>query len=163
MKPINILTGPIQSGKTTRMMAWVKYHQKCDGILAPVLNKKRFLYSIHQNEYRLLDADNEDVRDNNIVSVGKFSFLNSTFVWAKEQLRDAMERRPKWLIIDEIGPLELRGEGLEPMIGKIFKKYKRTKNNHLIIVVRENLLKKAIEHYKLYEDYITDNSFLKTM
>jgi nucleoside-triphosphatase THEP1 len=163
MKPINILTGPIQSGKTSRLMAWVKYHQKCDGILAPVLNKQRFLYSIHHNEYRLLDANNENVRNDNIVSVGKFSFLNSTFVWAKEQLKNAMERRPKWLVIDEIGPLELRGEGLEPMIGKIFYEYKRTKNHHLILVIRENLLKKAIEHYKLYGDYIVDNSFLSTM
>ena len=74
-----------------------------------------------------------------------------------------MERRPKWLVIDEIGPLELRGGGLEPMVGKILNEYKRTKNNRLIIVVRENLLEKVIEHYKLHGDYIADNSFLNTI
>ena len=163
MKQINILTGPTHSGKTTRLVAWVKYHQGCGGILAPTLNKQRFLYSIYQNENRLLDANVENVSNDNIVSIGKFSFLNSTFTWAKEQLQEAMEGRPQWLIIDEIGPLELTGRGLEPMVGKIFSEYRRTKNHRLIIVVRENLLEKVIEHYKLHGQYKADNSFLSTM
>ena len=162
MKTINILTGPVQSGKTTRLIAWVKYHRHCAGILSPVINNQRFIYSILANEYRRLDSSDDQIIDVDIVKIGKYSFLQSTFVWAREELQTAMENKPSYLVIDEIGPLELSGKGLEPMFTKIVQEYKRTEKHYLILVVRENLLNEVISHYNLQDLYTTDHNFLTT-
>jgi nucleoside-triphosphatase THEP1 len=163
MKIINILTGPVQSGKTTHLIAWVKFHTRCAGILSPLLNNKRFIYSIHTNEYRPLETEVDLLAEQEKISIGKYSFLQSSFTWAQQQLKLALDMDPKWLIIDEIGPLELSGKGLEPMVGKILKSYKSKKKYRLVIVVRENLLDKVIRHYDLQGKYSVDRSFLSVI
>ena len=162
MKTINILTGPVQSGKTTRLIAWVKYHRQCAGILSPVINTQRFIYSILANDYRRLESIDNPTIGKDIVKIGKFSFLQSTFLWARKELRIAMENRSPFLVIDEIGPLELTGKGLEPMVTDILENYERSKKHHLILVVREALLDNVIAHYNLQDLYLTDHNFLST-
>ena len=160
MKTINILTGPIQSGKTTRLIAWVKFHTRCAGILSPLLSKKRFIYSIHANEYRPLETENESAAGEETISIGKYLFLQSSFAWAQEQLKLALDINPRWIIIDEIGPLELSGKGLEPMVGKILKSYQSNKKCRLVLVVRESLLDEVVRYYDLQRKYSVDRSFL---
>lgn len=160
MKTINIITGPVQSGKTTRLIAWVKYHQNSAGILAPIINNHRHIFSIHANESRCLETSaNEDITSE-IVKVGKYLFSKSVFEWAHEQLDLATKLRKQWLIIDEIGPLELKGYGLEPMVSQIIQQYVRSKRNRLILVVRENLLQDVVQHYNLKGEYQRDTNFL---
>jgi nucleoside-triphosphatase THEP1 len=72
----------------------------------------------------------------------------------------ATELKPHWLIIDEIGPIELRGEGLEPQVSQILKEYPRTRKNRLILVIRDQLLEKVLEHYNLSETARIHDSFL---
>lgn len=162
MKKINILTGPIQSGKTTRLIAWVKYHRQCAGILSPIINKQRFIYSILSDDYRRLESIDNPIMRKDTIKIGKYSFLQSTFQWARQELQAAIEKNPHYLVIDEIGPLELSGKGLEPMVTRILQKYKRTEKHHLILVVRENLLNEVISHYNLQDLYTTDHNFLST-
>jgi len=163
MKTINILTGPIHSGKTTRLIAWVKYHRHSAGILAPVIHNQRYLYSIFANDYRKLEVEDDNQPEKEIVKIGKYSFLQSTFNWAKRELKLAMVNRSKYLIIDEIGPLEISGQGFEPMVTNILQTYERSEKNHLVLVVRENLLDKVISHYNLEDLIVTDHNFLSTL
>jgi len=162
MKTINILTGPVQSGKTTRLIAWVKYHRHCAGILSPVINNQRYIYSILANDNRRLESIGDPPDGEDILKIGKYAFLQSTFLWAREELRLAMNNKPTYLVIDEIGPLELSGKGLEPMVTDILQNYKRSENHHLILVVRETLLEDVISHYNLQDLYLTDHNYLST-
>jgi nucleoside-triphosphatase THEP1 len=162
MEPINILTGPVHSGKTTRLIAWVKYHRNAGGILAPVINDIRYLFSILSNDYRKLEVGDEPVSENDHVIIGKFSFFESTFEWAREELRMTMNKKPPYLIIDEIGPLELSGKGLEPAVTTIIKEYERSSKHRLILVVRDYLLESVISYYDLQDKVITDHNFLST-
>jgi nucleoside-triphosphatase THEP1 len=162
-KTIHILTGPVQSGKTTRLIAWVRYHSSCAGILSPVINDKRYVYSIHHEQELLLETDEiEQRRSDELVHIGPYSFLASSFQWARRELQTALELNPRWLIIDEIGRLELSGLGLEPMVTNVFKNFERSKDHHLILVVRESLLDKVILHYQIDGQYLVDESFLET-
>jgi predicted AAA+ superfamily ATPase len=136
MKKINILTGPIRSGKTTRLIAWVKYHRNSAGILSPVIREQRWIYSIHSNDYRKLEADDDRLAEEDIIN------------------------RSPYLIIDEIGPLELSGQGLEPMVSQIIQNYKASSTYHLILIVREHILDDVILHYDLEDLYTTDYNFL---
>lgn len=160
MKKINILTGPTQSGKTTRLITWVKFHKHIAGILSPVLNNQRYLYSILKNDYRRLEAPVTEIMDDEIISIGKYSFLQSAFSWARKELTKAIEVNPSWLIIDEIGPLEMSGKGLEPAVSKVLKKFKRSADHRLILVVRERMLEEVISGYQLQNLFSLDINFL---
>ena len=161
MKTINILTGPVQSGKTTRLIAWVKYHRHCAGILSPVINKKRYIYSILADNYRRLESvEDNPVDGHDMIKIGKYSFLQSTFRWARDELRTALDNEPPYLVIDEIGPLELSGQGLEPMVSYLFQNYQRSEKHHLILVVRDHLLEDVVAHYHLQDLYLADQNLL---
>ncbi len=161
MHTIDILTGPIQSGKTTHLISWLKFNNNCAGILSPLTGNKRQFYSIHNEVFHPFEAPENIKADDELITIGKYRFLNSAFVWARSQLEQAVELKPHWLIIDEIGPIELRGEGLEPQVRKIIDEYPRSRKNRLILVIRDQLLEEAIEHYNLGDDTQIHESFLE--
>lgn len=146
-------------------MQWIKKHRDCAGILSPIINKKRHMYSILSDESRCLEIDNlhspeypgnEDFK--NIITIGKYNFSTEVFGWAREHLLHAAESKKKWLIIDEIGPLELKDQGLEPAISQVFQNYKLSKNNRILLVVRENLVSYVISHYKIENECHIDKN-----
>jgi len=161
-KTIHILTGPVKSGKTTRLIAWIRYHENCAGILAPVIDEKKHIYSIHNERQMVLEGEkNLAGQEQKLIDIGRYSFLLSSFEWAREELLSALNLNPRWLIIDEIGPLELAGEGLEPAVTAILNKFERTKDHQLILVIREAILEQVIAHYQLEGKYLVDESFLE--
>ena len=56
-------------------------------------------------------------------------------------------------MIDEIGPLELNGDGLEPVISEIVN-WLDTFEGKLVLVVRDKLINDVIKKYKLEEKYV---------
>ena len=81
--------------------------------------------------------------------IGNYIFSIEVFDWAKRQIQKAVKTGNQWLIIDEIGPLELKGQGLEPAISEILQNYKLSRDHRLLLVVRENLIEEVIKHYQL--------------
>lgn len=159
MHTIDILTGPIHSGKTTHLISWIKYHSHCAGILSPIVEGKRQFYSIHRKEFHRFESD-EMEKGEALLSIGKYSFYKSSFDWARLELEQAVKLKPHWLIIDEIGPIELQGEGLEPQVSHILKDYTRSRKNRLILVVRNQILENVLEHYNLTDTACIHDSFL---
>jgi len=151
MKKICILNGPRQSGKTTRLMQWASDKKNIDGIFQPVVEGKRFIYHISSKSLKLLEAHKQTSSDK-IVSVGKFQFNKDVFEWAKNILDEALRNNFDWLIVDEVGPLELDGKGLEPVITKIINE-RESFPGKILFVVREDLLKNFLEHYNIEDDY----------
>ncbi len=156
MNQIYILSGKTGIGKTTYLASWIK-DKNVDGILAPVINGKRHLKHISSNQMKKLEVD-DDVENRKIVSVGRYLFDENIFDWAKEKLLESFNANPEWLIIDEIGPLELTGNGLEPAVSQILKSIDNQNKIKIIFVVRENLIDKFFKHYKLN---LNDIEFLK--
>ncbi len=149
---IYILTGEIKTGKTTRLLKWIELQKNCAGIVSPVINSKRHLLCISTKEIKPLEADTE-TNDHDIICIGKYSFDNKTFQWGKEILNRACRQNKEWLIIDEIGPLELRGKGFEPAACELINLYK-TKKESLLVVVRKPLYNKFIQHYGLRKEEV---------
>jgi nucleoside-triphosphatase THEP1 len=147
MSRIYIFTGEIKSGKTTRLGKWIENNPDADGILAPVIGGKRYLARIRTNEQKLLEYTGND-RNIELTTICDYKFINSVFDWGKDELYNAFIQKPGWLIIDEIGPLELRGEALEPMVSKILGE--NIKGINIVLVVRKVLVEKVIEHYNLH-------------
>ena len=60
---------------------------------------------------------------------------------------DDFDSQPEWLIIDEYGKLELKGEGLEPAITSILNNWKVEKRINLLIIIRDYLVSDLIKKF----------------
>jgi len=143
MKKVILFSGPIHSGKTTRLQKFIT-DKNCDGIIAPVKDGKRYIQRIKSGEIKLLDTDGE-----NSIKIGKHKFSIETFDWAKEQILESLRNDNDYLVIDEIGKLEIKNDGYEPDLSEILNYFKTQNNFDLILVVRESLVDTVIEKYGL--------------
>ncbi|WP_178983317.1 nucleoside-triphosphatase [Winogradskyella helgolandensis] len=147
---IYILTGEIRSGKTTALSEWCKNRNDVDGLLCPdnAEGKRYFLKVKSKNEFELeTELDTED-----IIKIGNFKFLKSAFDKANEFLISAhSETKTTYLIIDELGKLELKNEGLHWSAERLIPNCLNDKNKHLILVVRNYLVEAIVKHYSITE------------
>lgn len=150
MSKIYIYTGKIKSGKTTNLFRWCIGKSSIGGVLQPVIDGKRFFYSIRNKELIQLESFND--LDKDTIQIGKYNFLIKGFDKAKAILKEDFQQNLDWLIIDEFGPLEIDGKGLEPVITEILISKENFKGN-ILVVVRENLLDMFLEKYKLKDKY----------
>lgn len=148
-KNILIITGPIRSGKTTYLEKFISPLKDVGGIIEISSGSKRFFLDISSGEKVELTSQNFD---EDRFKIGNFIFRKSAFIWAKEKLDNSIKNGNKTIVIDEYGPLELIGEGLEPVFSEIIKKTKF--NLQLIVVVREKLLKEFLKKFELDESSI---------
>ena len=145
MKKIYLLAGTKNSGKSTRLLQWAEKQKGIIGIICPRENGKRELFSIYSNTFKEYEVDNES---RPVFKIGKYNFLKDSFDWAEKELLKALEIEPQWLVIDEIGPLELQGKGFDKIVKQLLFDSDLPETN-LIIVVRENLIREVISNYKL--------------
>jgi len=133
-------------------MEWAASKKNVCGIFQPVIDDKRFVYHIDSRSLKALESGNEA----NSIIIGDYKFDLSTLEWARNNLMESYNKNPNWLIIDEVGPLELEGKGLEPVISKILTDCVNFKGR-IIIVVREKILHRFLDHYKIssYEEFET--------
>ena len=93
------------------------------------------------------ESESEDV-----IRIGHFKFLKSAFKEANDYLISiASEAENKYLIIDEIGKLELRNEGLHRSAEALISRFKKDNAHHVIVVVRDYLLEDVLKHYAITE------------
>lgn len=154
MKKIFIYSGEIKTGKTTRLMLWSSLQKNIDGIFQPVVEEKRFIYHIGTKTLKQLEV----AESSGTIKTGKYNFSCDVFNWAQKVLKECIYKKLDWLIIDEIGPLELNGKGLEPVASQIISD-RDSFSGSILCVVRDTILEKFIEHYRLrgsYELFILD-------
>lgn len=145
MKKVILFSGPIHSGKTTRLQKFIA-DKNCDGIIAPVKDGKRYIQRIKTGEIKSLETTSDDS-----IIIGKYKFSKEVFSWAKEQITKSFENKIDYLVIDEIGKLELKDEGYEPELSKVINQFKVQNNFDLVLVVRDSLVDEVIRKYKLKE------------
>lgn len=156
---IYILTGPIQTGKSSRLAEWVAQQPPGEvaGLLQPIIEGKRYVRNVASGETRPLEAD-DGVPKSDHLPVGRFVFRESTFRWARSVLAEAGPRQAatlsaRWLIVDEIGKLELAGRGLAPVCDALVAHYQTAPpDRHLVLAIRDTLLDAAVARYNL-RDY----------
>ena len=149
-KQINIVTGKIQSGKTTGLFKFINTQKSVDGILSPIVNDKRVLYNISSKTMKIFEVSKSSEET---ISIGNYTFLQKSFDWANEKLLNGFSANPEYLIVDEIGKLELNGEGLYKSVIKILDQSKNS-NIQLILVIRDYLLDEALKFFS-----ISDNQY----
>lgn len=152
---IYIYSDAIQTGKTTRILTWVNNKQNVYGILTPDVADKRRLYNIADKQLLAFETDKNTTELS--ITIGKFTFLKSAFTTAQEILKNALNHQPEWLIIDEIGKLEMQNEGLEPQLtSTLYDFSEQSPQTKILLIIRETLLEAAIKKYHLQKAEIID-------
>ncbi|MEJ2053389.1 MAG: nucleoside-triphosphatase [Calditrichaceae bacterium] len=153
MAEIYIYSGPVRSGKTSKLDQWIKKQRSVDGVLAPVIENKRHLKFIAAGDKFLIETELDD--ESKVYRVGRYKFLKSVFRDAVEYLDKLRKNPSEWIVIDEIGWLELDGQGLEPAVSELLNELKYT-DTYILLVVRDFLKGKIISHYKFEPEKINE-------
>lgn len=143
---IYLLTGPIQSGKTSTLLQWLAGRTDADGILTPVMNGRRVFLDIRSGEQFNMEADDGEA---GVITVGRFTFSKNNFNRAIEIIQNARECKG-WLVIDEIGPLELKGEGFHDILLELLPQ----RSSPLLLVIREGLVAQVQQQFGIQNGII---------
>lgn len=146
---IYILTAPVRSGKTTSLVSWSEKRNDVHGILTPVVDGKRVFMDAHTRRLFLMEAKEGETE---VFAVGKFVFSKTNFEKAIQIIRNAIHK-DGWLVIDEIGPLELRGEGFHDVLKEVLSQ----RPERILLMVREGLAERVKEHFNIPAAVIVNN------
>ena len=145
---IQILSRPVRTGKTSELQEFIKLHNSVAGFLTPDVDGKRMLYDIAEDIFYSFETDENE--QSPVLKVGRFCFLQEAFDKGQDILKSALHK--EWIIIDEVGKLEVEQNiGFEPAVTELIGYCKRNVEIKLILVIRDSLLQKAIEKYSLQE------------
>jgi nucleoside-triphosphatase len=161
---IYILTGAIRTGKTTTLFDWINDRNDVDGLICPDNeNGKRYFLKIKKNEDFNLEAEAE-VESEDVIKIGSFQFLKAAFKEANDYLiSTASETENRYLIIDELGKLELKNKGLHRSAEALISRFKNDNAQHVILVVRDYLLDAVLQHYGITEYSILRKEHLELL
>lgn len=156
-----VLTGSVKTGKTSSLIEWFSRKNDVYGFACPYMDDVRVLQIIHTGEIEPMElkhiTEPDDKICDDIIKVGRFRFSNAAFVKMRNILNERANLNYNWMVIDEIGKLELSGKGLEPELTQyLLNPVKQLKN---IIVVRDYLLNEALSKYRLENYLIVQKDF----
>jgi nucleoside-triphosphatase THEP1 len=156
---IIILSGEIQQGKTTLLSKILNSNQldkfKIRGFLSNVQieNGERKGYNIESIADDLKINLCSTSENTERIKYGRFYFNRDAFSFGSDIIDKSTKANTDLLIIDEIGPLEMSGEGWSDSISKVVKL-----GIPMIWVVRRNLIEKAIRKWDIELEEIIDLS-----
>ena len=160
LPPVIILTGNVQEGKTGFLVRLIKELKK-DGIKMGGFIAR----GIHENDQRI-GYDLESIADGssmifirNKVTAGwfrhgKYHFNPAGEAFGNKILQNLPEQGLDLVIIDEIGPIEVKGLGWAGEVGKMVEK----KWPLQLWVVRRQLLKRVSRQWKIGNILLIDVS-----
>jgi nucleoside-triphosphatase THEP1 len=142
-----LLTGPVRSGKTTRLIRLLSGIREVEGFLTPDQNGLRHLLDLKTMARHPFQVHSGPIDQR--LDIGPFSFTLEAFERMHQLLRNALIHRPPLLVVDEIGPLELQGQGVEPVFSEVWRALEQARwPGTLLVVVRESLVSRFLEHYR---------------
>jgi iron complex transport system ATP-binding protein len=146
-----ILTGGRGEGKTTLCLALAERARhagwKVGGIVSPGSwnDGGRDVYHVRDllsGEERVLARQSKQA---GTIRVGAFAFEPDGIAFGRQALESAKEANVQLLIVDEVGPLELRGDGWSPVLERILADVFGV----MVWVVRPELVEEVRTRYPL--------------
>ncbi|HEX2946281.1 MAG TPA: nucleoside-triphosphatase [Clostridia bacterium] len=146
---VHILTGGVDSGKTTRLLSIYREMDSGDGFINVKIYREGTIAG--QRIIRLSSGESEpfsyirgftpDGWDEKY-TYGNYSFSEKGLAFARNIVSDIVSRRISPVFIDEIGPLELGKKGFYD----IFRILLHT-NNEIYTAVRESCIESVIREF----------------
>lgn len=147
---IYLFTGDIRTGKTTSIYNAVIKRNDVGGFLTPDVDGTRMLYDIASRKSYPFQVDGKATAKT--IQVGRFNFLSSAFEQgSKITLGQLSSADIRYLIIDEVGKLELIDEGFHSLVMTLIEK---ENDKDIILVVRSFLIEEVVNKYQLRKSKI---------
>lgn len=152
---IKIVTGKINSNKTTRLRQYYEKHHEGDGFLAIKTMQGNIVH--HYDLYQLKTGqtmpyvirasflkEDEDIR----YQIGPYCFLEKAYVFLEKAIEEMINQKISPIYLDEISLLELEGKGLANILKRLL-----SLDIDLCLVVRRDLIDDVIHTFdiKTYE------------
>ena len=139
-----LIHGEIGTGKTRRAAAWIEAEGLAGRSVAGVLALKsptgrRFMDIATGEEVPL----EHPARDEASVTVGRFQFRQAAFDWAVRHIEQALGQAGS-VVIDEVGPLEMRGGGFAPLLDRLERDHPTIRR---VLLVRTPLLDPVADRF----------------
>lgn len=162
---IILFSRPIRTGKTTELLHWCDQQKNIAGVAMPDIGGLRKIMDLRTHE--LIDAEVNDTTPGSsthkqahysslithhsspIIEIGKYRFYRSAFEKANKLLINTWSSKPGWLVIDELGKLELKGEGFYPAAEQILSATHQQPETNILLVVREGLIDEIVNLFHL--------------
>lgn len=143
---IYVLAGDIRTGKTSALKEWTSTWDKVVGVLCPDgEDELRYLYDIDSEQRFPLEVAKSSDKT---IRVGRFHFLQDSFKLANYLLIKAYDEQDfDFIVLDELGKLELQGEGIHLAAKYILDQYVSNDKINVLLVIRTNLVKEILAHY----------------
>lgn len=151
IKNLFVYSAPIKTGKTSGLMMWAAKEKYVAGILQPIVNDKRFLYDITGRELKEFQMDSES---KDTVSIGNYIFSINAFLWANEKIKNLFRKDYKWLIIDEVGKLEIENKGLIESVEFVIANAHLKPSTNFLLVIRDTLFKEFCYKFRIAKNEI---------
>lgn len=144
---IIILTGPIHSGKTSALTAYIKKFEQVEGVLCPDIENTRHVHFLNTSIQKKIQIDENFEKK---ITIGKYHFDADVMTEISSYLESINIETADLIVVDEIGKLELKDEGFEPGLSALIKNFKTsTSNTKLLVVVRDYLVEEVMDKYDL--------------
>jgi len=147
---IFILSGPVHSGKTTKLLKWCNRQKNIAGILMPDMDGSRKILNLHTKAVFDIECTDPLHTAEPLTAIGRYYFYTAAFEKANHILLQALSQNPGWLVIDEAGKLELAGKGFHDPIVKAVAFYSNVNNpGNLLISARDSLCNEVISFFNI--------------
>jgi len=135
--PLFLWTGPRHAGKTSQLLHLESAARQQGLPLAGILSLSVY-HADHLVGFDLLDIATRQTRPlaRRTQPLQRFTFDSAAFAWGSEILARIETRNAHLIILDEFGPLELRGSGWRPAADRLIQ----TTRTPLLLVVRDGLV-----------------------
>jgi nucleoside-triphosphatase THEP1 len=141
---IRLVHGDIDSGKTRRAAAWLESEALAGrtvvGVLALKTPAGRRFMDIATGDQIALE---HPARDEVAVAVGRFLFRQAAFDWAVQRIEQSLGPASS-VVIDEVGPLEMRGEGFASLLDRLARDHPTIQQ---VLLVRTSLADAVVDRF----------------
>lgn len=150
---IKIITGKINSYKTTRLIDYYQNYKQGDGFASlkvmhnDIVKEYNLLHLSKNKKIPYIKRNNQDITEPVIYEIGPYRFLKSAFDYVETEIEKMIEKRVEPIFLDEISLLELKNQGFHQILIKLL-----AADLDLILVIRSDLLNDALAKYK-FKDY----------
>lgn len=147
---IIIFSRPVHSGKTSALQDWCYRQKDIAGVLMPDVEGKRKLLNLQTNELHDFECAYNEDNPASVTTVGRFNFYSAVFDLFNEVMIKSVLAQPQWLVIDEVGKLELAGKGFYPAVKAILSDHENNKfRGNVLLVVRDSLCNEVISFFNI--------------
>lgn len=155
---LNIVTGRINSSKTTKISEIYKSLNAGDGFISlknmngNIVHSYDSLRLSNNDKRRLVIRDiYKDLDINVCCQIGPYLFIKETVEYIEKTLEELIKEKKSPLFLDEIGLLELDNKCFHNIFVKMIES-----KLEIYVTIRKDLLTKILKKYKINEYFLID-------